>query len=132
MLRPLGSVIKRGVDVFTGQVGEVLEQFLNGVAVGEHSDDLMHGDARAADVGLAVEDVGIGGDSAHGWAPAARRILNRALCASGNLVAGHDHVMESLDCDTDSRSTDFASIVFEREGFEHLLGLLRRQYAGLA
>ena len=64
--RQFGCVVEASHDICPLERWILGEQIVDGVAVGEHADDLMDRDAGALDAGLSVTDGRVDGDSFEG------------------------------------------------------------------
>jgi hypothetical protein len=58
-----GCIVEASHDISPLESRILGEQFIDGVAVSEHADDLVDGNAGALDAGLAVADGRVNGDS---------------------------------------------------------------------
>lgn len=57
------SVVEARKNIFTCDGGKSGQERFNTVAVGKHADDLVNGNARAANAGLAVADSWVNGNA---------------------------------------------------------------------
>jgi len=57
------GVVEARQDIVTFDCGKSGQKFFNAIAIGEHADDLMNGNARATNAGLAVADSWVNGNT---------------------------------------------------------------------